>query len=571
MSFIPFELAQRFRSPHQQLLRVLFNEQTRSFFCPKKIYSRSRIRRKFLSIDTNNGFSYLVHPKSLLQTTTKSQCSRKISQTPGKDTICWPKEGHDSDSFRVVVQKFRNLELKPNPVILKEAYNESRNLVDIFINMTSLPDLRDKMIENLNTFLNFYDIFGGENEFYKLSSKMKSYCIANEATYYLIIRHETRINTWKDGLKILENMESIGIEPHARTFHHIILNAVKEGDLNDALGLLKQMRKIETVFHDQFYGSLIDTALEKGEGTRSFVLSVFDSLINTGFTVGPKTFGSAKRWFESDKKKIWKVGTSLVNLKGICKCCGSQLKRFSLPIERRESLQKKLFDIAETSISKVLDNASVSKIPDFNISSSFNPQNKINEFKHYLSTHGPFDVVLDVLNIAYYRDRGFNSFQVKRVVRHFLDQRKHVLALCSSPLLSTLLEKEVATDLPNYHMVQLLHYLRRQGCGIFFVDDKKEDGHIDDYFILLSMVYQNMDIDIITADKFGDHIHTLDINAKNDFKRWMRSHQIVLTKFTDTGKPIFPRRENYDIDVQSTKSSWHFPGPNKQWLCCIKK
>ena len=98
--------------------------------------------------------------------------------------------------------------------------------------------------------------------------------------------------------------------------------------------------------------------------------------------------------------------------RGICKCCGSQLKRFSLPVERRENLQKKLFDIAETSISKVLDNASVSKLPDFNISSSFNPQNKINEFKHYLITHGPFDVVLDVLNIAYYRDRGFNSFQV---------------------------------------------------------------------------------------------------------------------------------------------------------------
>ena len=298
MSCIPFELAQRFRSPHQQLLRVLFNEHTRSFFCPKKIHSQSRIRRKHLSIDSNYGFSYPVHPKSLLQTITKSQCSRKMSQISGTDTICLPKAGHDSDSFRMVVQKFKNLELKSNPVILKEAFNESQNLVDIFINMTSLPDLRDKMIENLNTFLNFYDIFGGGKEFYKLSSKMKSYCLANEGTYYLIIRHETRINSWKDGLKILENMESIGIEPHARTFHHIILNAVKEGDLDDALGLLKQMRKIETVFHDQFYGSLIDTALEKREATKSFVLSVFGLLINTGFTVGPKTFGSAKRWFE---------------------------------------------------------------------------------------------------------------------------------------------------------------------------------------------------------------------------------------------------------------------------------
>ena len=100
---------------------------------------------------------------------------------------------------------------------------------------------------------------------------------------------------------------------------------------------------------------------------------------------------------------------------------------------------------------------------------------------------------------------------------------------------------------------------------------RKEDGHIDDHFILLTMVFHNMDIDIITADKFGDHVESLDILTRRDFQRWMRAHQIVLKKFTDNGQPIFCRRENFDIDVQSTDASWHIPGPNRQWLCCVRR
>ena len=102
-------------------------------------------------------------------------------------------------------------------------------------------------------------------------------------------------------------------------------------------------------------------------------------------------------------------------------------------------------------------------------------------------------------------------------------------------------------------------------------DTRKEDGHIDDHFILLSMVFQNMDIDIVTADKFGDHVDSLDTSTRRDFQRWMRAHQIVLHTFTENGLPKFRRREHFDTDVQSNKTSWHIPGPNKQWLCCNRR
>ena len=85
------------------------------------------------------------------------------------------------------------------------------------------------------------------------------------------------------------------------------------------------------------------------------------------------------------------------------------------------------------------------------------------------------------------------------------------------------------------------------------------------------MVFHHMNIDIITADKFGDHVDSLDIFTRRDFERWMRAHQIVLQTFTENGKPIFRRRENFDTDVQSTKTSWHIPGPNRQWLCCTRR
>ena len=102
----------------------------------------------------------------------------------------------------------------------------------------------------------------------------------------------------------------------------------------------------------------------------------------------------------------------LFNFRGTCKCCGSQLKKFSLPEERRSDLQQKLQNIAEKAILNSNGILSRSVLPDFSSANESGTASKINELKHFLDINGPFDIALDVLNVAYYRDRGFNSFQV---------------------------------------------------------------------------------------------------------------------------------------------------------------
>ena len=98
--------------------------------------------------------------------------------------------------------------------------------------------------------------------------------------------------------------------------------------------------------------------------------------------------------------------------RGTCKCCGSQLKKFSLPEERRLDLQQKLQSIAEKAILNSNGILSSSVLPDFSSKCGSSTASTINDLKHFLDINGPFDIALDVLNVAYYRDRGFNSFQV---------------------------------------------------------------------------------------------------------------------------------------------------------------
>ena len=104
-----------------------------------------------------------------------------------------------------------------------------------------------------------------------------------------------------------------------------------------------------------------------------------------------------------------------ISCRGICKCCGLQLKTFSLPEQRRITLAEKLQSIAESAISNANDSYAIShgpKLPLFTSTPDKDKRVKVQALKHYIESNGPFDIALDVLNAAYFRDRGFNSFQV---------------------------------------------------------------------------------------------------------------------------------------------------------------
>ena len=89
-----------------------------------------------------------------------------------------------------------------------------------------------------------------------------------------------------------------------------------------------------------------------------------------------------------------------------------ELKKFSLPDKQRINLQEKLRSIAENAIFNSTGVNDRPQLPMFTPSSKNDSGLKVQTLKHYLENNGPFDIALDVLNAAYFRDRGFNSFQV---------------------------------------------------------------------------------------------------------------------------------------------------------------
>ena len=248
--------------------------------------------------------SYLRNSGYVCQTSRRSY-SNSVTNKDNKDlsekvqhTNISNVDNSDDDSFRNIIYRFKKLEKDSKSDDIDDVISKAEKLTEVFLGLTALPNVREKMVENLNTILNFYDLLDASCDFNKLVSQMKSLLIANETTYYLYIRHQMKTRPWVDGLQTVETMKKKGIDIHARTYYHIILNALRTGNQTDALAMMQEMKELQNVFHDDFYKLLFDTAFAMPRETQSFVFSSLDLLKDTGFVLGPKSFGSLKRWFE---------------------------------------------------------------------------------------------------------------------------------------------------------------------------------------------------------------------------------------------------------------------------------
>eukprot|EP00794_Sanderia_malayensis_P019116 gene19116-21033_t len=448
-----------------------------------------------------------------------------------------------------------------------ESVKAARELRKEFLRLAKIEKSRTTMIDNLNALLYCYHNCNLPEEFDETYSMMQVDEVLNEATVSILVRQKLRSQGWKSGLRVIEDMRKKGVQPHCRTYHAVILKAIELNDFNEALDIFKEMKSLEIVFSDEFYGNLINLLIEKKSLNEEFLFEILGLLKDTGFVLGKKSFDQSKQWFTKYDFLYPPILSGFTS--GICRNCGSKLKQLKLPDSTKTNLQTNLFNVAEKAITSVEGSPTTGSIKDFLNISTNSKKNKILALKQLIKSSGPFDVVLDTLNIAYLRNKGFNSFQVKRVAQHFLAKNQKVLVMCSSPLLSSLLPSRVHAP-SQQHMADLLHFLRRNKCGIFFVDDEKRAGHIDDYFLLLSIVFHNMNINIVTADNFFDHVHDFDPIAKRHFARWKKSHRIALQRFSKQGQPVFTPVANYDTDVQSTSNSWHIPASDRKWLCCTK-
>ncbi|KAJ7376656.1 hypothetical protein OS493_033538 [Desmophyllum pertusum] len=165
-----------------------------------------------------------------------------------------------------------------------------------------------------------------------------------------------------------------------------------------------------------------------------------------------------KQWFDSQMDPKWVTSWSTSSQTFHCQACKQKL-------ETGEYSAEELEEIKHPIIAHVLKSH---KVPQVQVRSFTTGGNYIDDIDlenqssfpdsitRFIETTGRYDVVLDALNIAYFKG-DFGAWKVKSVASHFLKQNKKVLVVGSRPMSLHSKDKRVAS---------VMDFLSEH-CGVF--------------------------------------------------------------------------------------------------------
>ncbi|XP_063229230.1 mitochondrial ribonuclease P catalytic subunit isoform X6 [Bacillus rossius redtenbacheri] len=246
--------------------------------------------------------------------------------------------------------------------------------------------------------------------------------------------------------------------------------------------------------------------------------------------------------------------TSLIR-KGKCKSCGNLLPPVSLTAEEFGKLR-------EVFVEQVLIGR--------NVFLKTSPA-EVEEFRRFLQSCRPYDVVVDGLNVAFsgvkssHNPRILAGF-VHAVVKHFVSQSKTVLVL------------------GRKHMAKwprdTMNYVYRN-AQVFLAHNLSQD----DPFLLYAAMHGGLGTGFVSRDLMRSHVFLLkDAALKSSFRRWQQQHQYQIMYIEKNGNVKMKHPVQFNPSVQQGDGgSWHIPfdedfsaqstqslEPPTSWLCLRK-
>ena len=227
----------------------------------------------------------------------------------------------------------------------------------------------------------------------------------------------------------------------------------------------------------------------------------------------------------------WTVKPTTIHQNGKCNCCSSQLE----PPTLDEGLQKMLRSEMQRMLERTKDVVMFSR------------------FQKWLKKNGPFDVIVDGLNVAFAGTGTMVPGNISKVVNHFEALGHRVAVLAKAHVLT-------------YEPLRHLQFAGR----LFCVDESR----LDDLYWIYAAVEGGLEVQCITNDKMRDHARHLDPSKIPLFVKWKMAHRV---EFEFAGKRkdlvVHPRAMYYTISQISQEDSvnhWHLPCDGDKWLCCTK-
>ncbi|CAL1526874.1 unnamed protein product [Lymnaea stagnalis] len=227
--------------------------------------------------------------------------------------------------------------------------------------------------------------------------------------------------------------------------------------------------------------------------------------------------------FQRSQPGQWAGQYGYIHYKGgNCVACGTQMDKIELSHAEFEKLQKVFLDQVI-----VGSNIFYKSTPD-----------EMKNLIAFVKRKGPFDVVIDGLNVIHRSGAVPQDERIERTVKYFLNLDKRVLIL-GSKVLSRYTKNIKAMRNLNTYMTS--------------------STKADDAFMMYAALQSGQDTLIVSHDKLRDHRFLLDSDIRHIFNKWLHKIQIYDWFYSRQGEFTVRRRHLFDLGPKKDKGGWHLP------------
>ena len=273
-------------------------------------------------------------------------------------------------------------------------------------------------------------------------------------------------------------------------------------------------------------------------------LKVFHYLQHAGTKLPGELLQVIRTWFKHDPFFHWAWKTCKVSEIGMCSNCSNQL-RCGIPPS----------DISQLECEIIKLSSNISQLHGKKLDKKMCQE--LDNFKEFVKEKGPFDVIIDGLNVGLHgsmanrQNMVFSTDRLKGTINHFAAQKKKVLLIIHHKALVRNNAQGLITNFDNT-------------CSVF-----ANKFNNDDLYLLYAAAFSGMQqVQVVTNDRLRDHRLLLPIDLWWTFLRWTRLNCLSFTT-NDSGKIKF-MRQKFDPVVQRAGNSWHFPAKDDTWRCVTR-
>ncbi|XP_023298776.2 mitochondrial ribonuclease P catalytic subunit [Lucilia cuprina] len=354
---------------------------------------------------------------------------------------------------------------------------------------------------------------------------------------------------WREGLELLEMMKVSSNAPSLPAYTEMIIKAFATNDLSLGWQLLHQMLEQRKQPKCEIFITLLNTLLQQHFKDFQMELEKLLTFLETHDIVITQKVVETLQDVALKHPNLLEVTESKLKRFGKCSSCGLHMKNVSLSDEDFTKLQTSFLD-------KVLIRNDVFQ--------KSTPQ-EVKRFCDYVERTGPYDCVVDGLNVAYSmgsrKPTQALANLLASVVKYFHNKNKYVLILGRKHM--------------NNWPKKTMQYVK-DNAAVFLANDISQD----DPFLLYATLKSGQTTDFFSRDLMRQHAFLLGPELKVIFRRWQQEHQYSLVTQTESGKIIVKEPIRHLICTHKVEDVWHVPYKNEfsphitdtfevpeQWLC----